>query len=230
MSMDNYPNWKMLDCGSLSAALEAVESSRADCALVNNYQTTQFSLDNYDLYALATGKTMDFSFAIRRSDPALYFILNKTASLVPSASLQSALTEYSSSGMNVSFGEFLRQHIYIAIFGSLGIAVALVLFTTHHAEQREKLLEEKLAVQAKQMENESKSNEMNTMFSTIAPHYRSVYYVDLKNDEGMCYRAKNDKVRLASDLDGIKKGDKFPFREKFIQYANDYVAESDRER
>lgn len=226
--MDNYPNWKILDCGSLSAALEAVESSRADCALVNNYQVTQFSSDNYDLYALATGKTMDFSFAIRRSDPALYFILNKTSSLVPSASLQSALTEYSSSGINVSFGEFLRQHMYVVIFGGLAVAVGAVLFVLRRAEEKEKILAEKLKIQAKQMENENKASEMENMFSTIAADYRSVYYVDLNNDSGMCYRAKNDKDRNASDLEGVKKGDQFPFREKFTQYANNYVAESYR--
>ena len=227
--MDNYPNWKIIDCSSLSAAVGAVDSSQADCALINNYQVPQITADNYDLYALSTGKTMDFSFAIRRSDPALYYILNKTASLVPTASLNAALTEYSSKGINVSFTEFLRQHMYVVIFGGLALAVGAVLFVIRQAEQKEKMLEEKLKVQAKQMENENKANEIDNMFSTIAADYRSVYYVDLNNDEGTCYRAKNEKVRNASDLEGVKKGDQFPFREKFVQYANDYVAESDRE-
>ena len=226
--MDNYPNWRILDFGSLSAAVSAVDSSQADCALINNYQVPQISSDNYDLYALSTGKTMNFSFAIRRSDPALYFILNKTSSLVPTASLQSALTEYSSSGINVSFGEFLRQHMYIVIFGGLAVAVGAVLFVLRRAEEKEKLLEDKLKIQAKQMENENKASEIDNMFSTIAADYRSVYYVDLNNDSGMCYRAKNEKDRNASDLEGVKKGDQFPFREKFVQYANNYVAESYR--
>ena len=173
---------------------------------------------------------MDFSFAVRRSDPALYYILNKTSSLVPTASLNAALTEYSSSGINVSFGEFLRQHIYVVIFGGLAVAIAAVLFIFRRAEEKEKMLEEKLKVQAKQFENENKANEIENMFSTIAADYRSVYYVDLNNDEGTCYRAKNEKVRYASDLEGVKKGDKFPFQEKFTQYANEYVAESYRAR
>ena len=63
--MDNYPNWKFIDCSSLEAALNAVESSQADCALVNNYQVAQFSSDKYDLYALATGKTMNFFLQLR---------------------------------------------------------------------------------------------------------------------------------------------------------------------
>lgn len=227
--LDNYPNWKFIDYSSLNAAVGAVESSQADCALINNYQVPQISSDNYDLYALSTGKTMNFSFAVRRSDPALYYVMNKTSSLVPTASLNAALTEYSSSGINVSLGEFLRQHIYVVIFGGLAVAVGAVLFIFRRAEEKEKILEEKLKVQAKQFENENKANEIDSMFSTIAADYRSVYYIDLNNDSGTCYRAKNDKIRHASDLEGVKKGDKFPFHEKFVQYANDYVAESDRE-
>ena len=87
---------------------------------------------------------MDFSFAVRRSDPALYYILNKTSSLVPTASLNAALTEYSSSGINVSFGEFLRQHIYVVIFGGLAVAIAAVLFIFRRAEEKEKMLKEQL--------------------------------------------------------------------------------------
>ena len=113
--MDNYPNWQILDCNNLDAALEAVESSNADCALINNYQVAQLSSENYDLYALATGKEMNFSFAVKKSDSALYYILNKTSSLVPTAPLQSALTEFSSSGINFSFGEFLRRYFYAVI-------------------------------------------------------------------------------------------------------------------
>ena len=216
--------------------LDAVESSQADCALVNNYQVAQISSENYDLYALATGKTMDFSFAIRKSEAALYYILNKIASLVPSASLQSALTEYSSAGKSFSFGEFLRRYMYILIACGLAVAIGIVMFIKRRAENNEKMLkaqleiqEAQLAVKEKQLENEQKAHEINSMVSSIAADYRSVYSVDLEHDEGCCYRARNGEGSQESDLKGIKLGDQFPFREKFTQYANDFVAESDRE-
>ena len=227
--MDNYPNWKFLDCSSLEAALEAVESSKADCVLVNNYQAAQISAAKYDLYAISTGKTMDFSFAIKKSESALYYILNKTASLVPSASLQSKLTEYSSSGMNVSFIEFLRMNIYLVILSGLLLAIGAVIFIKRHAERNEKMLKDKLAVQEKQFENEQRAYEIDSMISTIAVDYRSVYSVDLERDEGRCYRIRNSSGNQKSDLEGIKMGDRFPFRENFIRYANKFVAESDRE-
>ena len=226
--MDNYPNWKFIDCKSMEAALNLVESSQADCTLVNNYQVAQFSAAKYDLYALATGKTMNFSFAIKKSESALYYILNKTASLVPNSSLQSALTEYSSSGMNISFGEFLRMHIYLVIASGLAIAIGVIMFIKRRAEQNEKMLKDKLAVQEKQLENEQKTYEINSIISTIAVDYRSVYSVDLDNNEGCCYRVKNNTDDEESDLKGIKKGDRFPFRENFILYARNFVAPSDR--
>ena len=68
------------------------------------------------------------------------------------------------------------------------------------------------------------------MISTIAVDYRSVYSVDLEYDEGYCYRTRNRGGTEESDLEGIKMGDKFKFSENFIRYANNFVAESDREK
>jgi hypothetical protein len=235
--MDNFPNWTMLDCGSLKAALDMLESEKANCVLVNNYQAMQYSSENYGLYALATGETMDFSFAVRRSDPALYYILNKTASLVPTASLQSALTEYSSSNVKFSFGEFLRMHMYLVIVGGLAFTLFVVMFIRRGAKRKEQLLkdqlevqERQLALQKKELENEHKAYEVNSMSSAIGADYRSVYSVNLELDEGRCYRARNGANNEESDLEGVKMGDRFPFREKFTQYANDFIIESDRKK
>lgn len=229
--MDNYPNWKVVDCNSLEGALEAVESSQADCALVNNYQVAQISSEKYQLYALATGKTMNFSFATRRSEPELYYILNKTSSLVPTASLQSILTEYSSSNMTFSIGEFMRRYFYVLIILGVIAAVGVIILIKRRAKYNEKILKEKLAIQEKQFENEQKAHQINLMGSTISADYRSVFSVNLEQNEGCCYRVRNDENNNdESDLKGIKVGDTFPFRENFVRYANNFVVESDREK
>ena len=228
--MDNYPNWKILNCSDLDTALDAVESSRADCMLVNNYQATQISSDQYGLYALATGRSMNFAFAIRRSDPALYYILNKTANLVPSASLQSALTEYSSPGIGFSFGEFLRMHMYLVMAVGSALAIAALVFVKRQSARNENMLKAQLAIKAQQLDNEQRAQEINALISAIAADYRSIYSVDIENDEGYCYRAGNVTGNQESDLKGIKMGERFPFRENFIKYANDCVAPADREK
>ncbi|MBR5913324.1 MAG: transporter substrate-binding domain-containing protein [Selenomonadaceae bacterium] len=226
--MDNYPNWKILECSSFNAALEAVESSQADCVLVHDYQVEQLTSDKYDFYALTTGKALDFSFAIRRSEPELYYILNKTASLVPSASLQSALIEYSSSKITFSFGEFLRRYVFVLIALGLAVAIGIVIFIKRQAKRKEEMLRERLKVQEKQIENERRASEINSITSTISADYRSIYSVNLEENEGCCYRAKSADSNNESDLEGIKVGDRFPFRENFVRYANKFVAESDR--
>ena len=228
--MDNYPNWKTLDCNSLDEALDAVESLRADCALVNNYQATQISSDKYGLYALATGRTMNFAFAVRRSDPKLYYILNKTANLVPSAPLQSALTEYSSSSVDFSFGEFLRMHMYLVIAVGSVLAIAALAFIKRQSARNEKMLKAQLAIQAQQLDNEQRAQEIDAMILAIAADYRSIYSVDLEHDEGCCYRARNITGNQESDLKGIKMGERFSFRENFIKYANDFVVPADRDK
>ena len=235
--MDNFPNWITLNCGSLNEALDAVESGEANCALVNNYQAVQFSSAKYDLYALATGQTMNFSFAVRRTDPALYYVLNKTARLVPTASLQSALTEYSSSNVTLSLGEFLRMHMYLVIAGGSALALLIIMLIKRNAKHKEKLLQDQLEVQNKQLEiqrkeleSEQRAQEINSMSSSMSADYRSIYSVNLERDEGRCYRVPNGRSNGESDLEGVKMGDRFPFREKFIQYANDFVVEADREK
>ncbi|MBQ9458589.1 MAG: response regulator [Oscillospiraceae bacterium] len=63
----------------------------------------------------------------------------------------------------------------------------------------------------------------NSMVTALASDYRSVYYVDLDEDEGVCYRAH-------SKIDnGLREGEHFSFREVFHDYAYRYVAQSYRE-
>ena len=63
----------------------------------------------------------------------------------------------------------------------------------------------------------------NSMITSLAADYRSVYYIDLDTGEGICYRAH-------SQLDnGLREGEHFSFHDVFTDYANRYVAESDRE-
>ena len=224
---DNFPNSRILNCKSIDDCIDAVESSRADCVIVNNYQVTQSNFNNYNLYALPTGSAMSFDFAVKKTDHSLYYILNKVASLVPRASMYSSLTEYSS-GRKFSLTEFLRNHMYIIIMLMLIVALMAILSIQRKARIKEQELKERMKVQNQMLENERKMHEVDSMISAVAADYRSVYSVDLVTNEGRCYRAKTDSGNVMSDLQDVKKGDWFNFREKFTQYANTYVLEADR--
>ena len=224
---DHFPNVKLLNCDGIDECLKAVESAGADCMLINNYQVTQPKFDNYDLYALTTGSAMDFGFAVRKSDHELYYIMNKAANLVPSATIHAMLTEYSS-GRKFSFTDFLIGHIFFVIALMLLLAGLGIFFVQRRAKRKEHELKERMSIQEQKFENERRMQEVDSMISTVAADYRSVYRVDLVRDEGLCYRAKTNAGNAMSDLPDVKKGDWFPFREKFMQYINTYVAESDR--
>ncbi|MBE7003363.1 MAG: response regulator [Ruminococcaceae bacterium] len=75
----------------------------------------------------------------------------------------------------------------------------------------------------KRIDNTQTQAQANSMITALASDYRSVYYVDLDADEGVCYRAH-------SKIDnGLREGEHFSFREAFRNYADKYVTESFRE-
>ena len=89
------------------------------------------------------------------------------------------------------------------------------------AKQQE--LESRLSLQKQLLAQERQQRQSDTMITAMAADYRSVYYVNLDKDEAVCYRAD------ANEDDNIKEGDVFPYYKTFADYANQFVAESDRE-
>ena len=63
----------------------------------------------------------------------------------------------------------------------------------------------------------------NSMITAMAADYRSVYYVNLDEDYGICYRSD------PSDAQAFPQGVAFPFRERFLWYAENCVTEGYRE-
>ena len=215
---DNFPNWTILDCSGIEDCFSEVAAGTADGAIVSNYRLVQTEnlREEYDLISLTTGKSMDFSFAMARTSGEVYYILNKTASLVPRMSINSALTAYSYPENNFSLTKFLKEHWLIVIALIVAAAVLAVVHKDRRAKRREREL-------AEQLENERRANEVDEIINAVAADYRSVFYVDLDSDRGVCYRAKN--AAGESDLDGVNSGDHFNFREKFVDYANAHVTE-----
>ena len=78
-------------------------------------------------------------------------------------------------------------------------------------------LEEQLALQQQIARYERKRSEQDSMITAMASDYRSVYYVDLNADIGICYR-KGTAVDAP-----YKEGDTISFTETFVNYANKFV-------
>jgi len=73
------------------------------------------------------------------------------------------------------------------------------------------------------LEMEERAKTDDSMITAMAADYRSLYYADLDKDECLC-------VRDASNQDKhMYKGKVFPFFEGFVDYAEHYVVDSDRD-
>ena len=90
---------------------------------------------------------------------------------------------------------------------------------TADAENRVKQqeLEEQLALQEELLAQEQEKAQQDIMIRALASDYRSVYYVNLADDSGICYRGD-------SGLKGaLAEGEGFKFSRRFTEYANLYV-------
>ena len=92
------------------------------------------------------------------------------------------------------------------------------------AELMQQELEERIALQDELLEQEQMSHRQDNMITALASDYRSVYYIDLDNDQGMCYR--NDR-KVEDDVIGV--GDSFEYVEAIKSYAEKYVTEEYRD-
>ena len=86
-----------------------------------------------------------------------------------------------------------------------------------------KAIEENAALQEQIQEQEEHQKELNSMITAMASDFRSVYHVDIDEDDAVCYRAD------PSDPDQTKVGIHFPYRARFSEYCDRYVAEEYQE-
>ena len=77
----------------------------------------------------------------------------------------------------------------------------------HRLELQEELLAEK-----------AQGEQQDRMIKALSSDYRSVYYLELDKDKGVCYQAR-------TDLPGFHEGEEFNYVEAVTEYCNHYVTE-----
>ena len=95
---------------------------------------------------------------------------------------------------------------------------------TSEAENRIKHqeMEQRLALQEQMLRQKAQQEQQERMINALASDYRSVYYLELDRNWGICYQAR-------SDLQGFRSGETFPYLEAVTAYCNQYVTEPYRE-
>lgn len=90
------------------------------------------------------------------------------------------------------------------------------------ARVRQEEMEHRLGLQEELLAHKQQSEQQDNMIKALSSDYRSVYYIDLDKNEGVCYQAR-------TDLPGFREGEEFSYLEAVKAYCNRYILEGYRE-
>lgn len=140
---DFFPNWRISLYDGNMETFKAVATGEADCTLISNYRINRVGelCNKYKLATLATGETMELSFALRKENDCLYSILNKISRLIPETTLNSSLTNYGFQDERVTITEFLSYNLPYVIATVALIAVVILLLIMRNMRSEAKVAE-----------------------------------------------------------------------------------------
>lgn len=126
--MDIFPDWKAAYYASMEECLRAVSEGKADCFLISNYRYNSMLsfCEKYGLVSMETNEHTDYCFAVAGNEKELYSIIGRLINLVPSTSINAALTYYYAEETHMSFGEFLGRNPLVIVVAAV-VVVALIL-------------------------------------------------------------------------------------------------------
>ena len=90
------------------------------------------------------------------------------------------------------------------------------------ARVKQEEMEQRLALQGELLAEREQAEQQNRMIKALSSDYRSVYYLELDKNEGVCYQAR-------TDLPGFAVGDRFKYIEAVTEFCNHYITEPYRE-
>ena len=138
--LDHFPTWRSVYFKDTPEGLKAISEGQVDTLLISNYRYNNISAlcQKYNLVTLSTGVEMDYCFAVDRGNTTLYSILSKVTNLVPTSSVNSALSFYFTEDAKYSFGDLSRQHMDIVIcaFTALVLLLLFLLLRSVRAEKK----------------------------------------------------------------------------------------------
>ncbi len=171
--MDYYPESKSVSYQGLPACYEAVANGEADAVLVSNYRipSEEETLNKLNLYSVPTGESLPFSFAVRKSDQDVYFLMNKSVLTTRREEMDSSLASYMITERKTSVWQFLKDN-WLLVLAVLTVVFVVILFLLG-----QKLRVERLASKQRQMLEEAKQiEELEQTMSSILDNMPGLYF------------------------------------------------------
>ena len=172
---DYFPAWKIIYLDGIEECYRAVRGGEADCFMISNYRVASMESlqDQYNLFTIATGKTMNQAIAVRRGDGFLYSILNKTIGLIPSASMDAALTNYSyPNEKSVSVSKFLHDNTGSVIFVIIAVSILIILLLLQSLKNAKRANEGEQLISATEIDPLTALYNKSYFFEYAAKMYR----------------------------------------------------------
>ena len=173
--VDNFPDWRPIIFDNTPECLKEISHGNADCLLMSNYRYNNISrlCEKYGLVSVSTGVEMDYCFAVRRDNVALYSILNKITSAVPDSSIDSALSYYFTEDAKLTFRDILMQNIAIVLVIFSGIMLLLLILLIYNIRARKKANDSEKLITATQTDTLTGLYSKNFFYEYAAQMYNN---------------------------------------------------------
>ncbi len=138
--LDHFPNWLKVYYPNTEECLKAVADGVADCVLISNHRYNYISrvCDKYRLTTLSTGENLDFCFAVGDEETELYSILAKVTGLVPTSTVNAALSYYIARDARATLADVVKDNLplVIAVIAAVLLVILFLLLRSLRAEKR----------------------------------------------------------------------------------------------
>jgi len=137
---EKFPDWTVARYSGTDACITALATEEADCTLISYYRINalESQMAKNRLYSVPTGETMRLSFATKRDERELFFILNKTVILTKSEDMETALASYSRISEKITLLRFMNDNwIAVVAFITVVFGVILLLMRQKLTAERE---------------------------------------------------------------------------------------------
>ena len=136
---DNFPGWRAVYFPTTEDCLKAVYDRVADCVLISNYRYNNISrlCDRYNLSTYATGVGLDYCFAVASGNTELYSVLAKAEGLVPTSTVNAALSYYITQDAKLTLTDFIAAN-FGTVLAIVSIIILVILFLLMRSLSSEK--------------------------------------------------------------------------------------------
>ena len=227
-----YPDAEITFYPSINDCLKAVIDGTANCTTLNGLRANDILRNNRykRLSQLQTPHEDDRCFGVKIGNAGLLKLINRGISLLGTDYAQTLSFKYTDQLYSYTVWDMIRDNMYF--FGTAIIVVAavvIILLIRDRKRSKREIINQENARKDLEKANEQlveqyqHRDQQDKMITALASDYRSVYHIDLDNNDAICYRADpTDKEQPAED-------EHFAYLDYFTKYAEESVAENYRE-